>query len=209
MIANLHVKFFQTLRGLRDQHKGQLSYMTFTRAPLKVVAERFQVSPLAFEPFKELFNDNVVYVGPYSQEDTRNLLLELAHKYNVELSDAVVEYFWGLGGGFAGLTRALFGAAFAAGFVVGDVSWCEKFESELRFRSGVIAECQTIWESLSPAEQVVLSRIGQGAPCSVDHVSEIGVGLLMQKRIVRLNRQTRRLVVVARSFEQYLLLNSN
>ena len=69
MLDQMPVKFFHTLRGLRDNNKQSLSYLTFTRAPLTTLIERKGLDMLKYEPFIELFTDNVYYVGPYNEKD--------------------------------------------------------------------------------------------------------------------------------------------
>ena len=77
MLRQLPVKFFQTLRGIRDANKRNLLYITFTRSPLPTLLERFEIPMLDIEPFIELFNDNVYYVGPYNDKDARKMYNEL------------------------------------------------------------------------------------------------------------------------------------
>ena len=75
MLKQLPIKFFLTLRGLRDANKRSVSYLTFTRSPLPQLVKKFDIDALEIEPFTELLNDNIVYVGPYNETDARNMVL--------------------------------------------------------------------------------------------------------------------------------------
>lgn len=77
LLQIMPVKFFQSLRALRDQYKQSLSYFTFSREPIQFITQRLKIDSLAIEPFVELFNDHLLFVGPYNQVDAYAMLERL------------------------------------------------------------------------------------------------------------------------------------
>jgi hypothetical protein len=80
LLRQLPVKFFQTLRGIRDSHKRQIIYLSFTRAPLPIVVERLGIPMSTIESFIELFNDNIYYIGGYNEVDAQQTVDELVQR---------------------------------------------------------------------------------------------------------------------------------
>lgn len=196
MMTRMPVKFFQTLRGLRDQHKHQLSYLTFTRSPLSRIANNLGISPVDFEPFKELFNDNVVFVGPYSEQDARAMLTDLAASLEIELNPSLHEFLLSVSGGFAGLLRSAFHQVAERGMTtLTSAADVDKLASTLLRDTGIRAECQTIWDSLLPSEQIVLMAVARLASYAVDAESEQAVALLVKKKLLLVDRHANRLEI--------------
>jgi hypothetical protein len=110
MLRELPVKFFLTLRGIRDSNKNQLSYLTFTRASIPDVSQSLGIHPLDIEPFAELFNDSVYYVGPYNETDARRMLEGLARRNERSYDDYTLNFLLWATGRYAGLLRASFRA---------------------------------------------------------------------------------------------------
>jgi hypothetical protein len=205
MLRQLPVRFFQSLRGLRDQHKSQLSYLTFTRAPIDTIAQRVGIPPLDIEPFRELFNDNTVFVGPYTYDDARAMLDELCQRRNLELSDPSREFAIEVTGGFAGLLRAVTQPlASLPQSGEWDTTRRRALVQTLARRANIAAECRTIWDSLSVAEQIVLMAIARLTPYAIDGDSEMAISLLVQKKLVRVDRKSNELSIMPPLFDTFV-----
>ena len=204
LMRQMPVKFFQTLRGLRDQYKGQLSYITFARASVDAIAQQSNMPLQEFEPFKELFNDNELYIGPYNEEDSRRMITELSVKHSISYSDEVFEFLLSATGGFSGLLRASF-HSIQPDVDRGDLEadrqlWLRQLMSKLPVRK----ECQTIWDSISLDEQVILNAVVRKAPYSRNSTTERAVTTLLRKQLLMLVSPGPFLRVYPPLLEQYL-----
>ncbi len=97
--------FFIALRSVRDRFKGQVMYVTFTRDNLLHLLSPERRHML--EPFIELFNDNTLYLGPFTDADAWDLIENL-EKRDEERNDYAIGLLIRATGGFAGLLRAGF-----------------------------------------------------------------------------------------------------
>ena len=157
MLRTLPLKFFLTLRGLRDANKRQLSYLTFTRTPLLSIIEKEDIDPLKIEEFTELFTDNIFYIGPYDNRDAHRMVTELCERNNKEYDEHMKAFLVWSTGGFAGLLRASFRMIDHLPEL--DLSTIMTHSPEmaqkLSHMASVRTECKTIWLSLSDAERYV------------------------------------------------------
>lgn len=204
LLRILPVKFFQTLRGVRDLHKHQLQFVTFTRSPLPLLVERLSIDPLAIEPFAELFTDNVLYLGPYSEKDGRRMVEELGRRRGQTHSEHVLSLLMGATGRYAGLLRAGFNLLETLGSVNMDEQSVESFASLLAAKMPMRTECMTIWTSLSPSEQVVLKAVARLAPYNVTAETELAVTMLVQKKLLRLNKTQQKLEIEPPVFRAFI-----
>jgi hypothetical protein len=203
-MRQMPVKFFQSLRGLRDAYKQQLSYLTFTRAPLPVVAERLKLPALDMEPFLELFTDNVCYVGPYNEADARRMVGDVTARHQVNLQPATVDFLLSVTGRYAGLLRAVLHAAQG---IDGQALTPERQNEQmaaLAARPNVKTECRTIWTSLTPNEQIVLKAVARLAPYTVTVETEQAVAQLVQKRLLQVDRAQQRLEIQPPLFRAFV-----
>lgn len=97
--------FFVALRSVRDRFKGSVMFVTFTRDNLLQLVDTQRRHVL--EPFLELFNDNPLYLGPFSDNDAWNLVENLERRQEGR-DDYGVGLLIRASGGFAGLLRAGF-----------------------------------------------------------------------------------------------------
>ncbi|MGJ3237908.1 MAG: hypothetical protein ACFE0Q_04305 [Anaerolineae bacterium] len=196
LLRSMPVKFFQTLRGLRDNHKKQLAFLTFSREPIPVLVEKMNIPALDIEPFTELFTDNVYYVGPYNLEDATAMIQSLIERNpNVRYTNESVNFLLHATGGFAGILRA----SFRELEVLGEISPADVHSTNLierlARRKRVLAECETIWKSLTDSEQRVLTSIVRRQPEEVTDESERSISLLVQKHLLRVNRSNQTLQI--------------
>ncbi len=206
LLRQLPVKFFQTLRGIRDLYKRQIVYLTFTRSPLPTLIERHQISALGIEPFSELFTDNVVYVGPYNEKDATKMLRELAERRKRTYPDVINHFLLRATGGYAGLLRA----GYAALEEVTDYHELETLEAMARYlgaRRALRLECKTIWAGLNAAEHTVLKAVGRLAPYNTNHETQEALNMLIQKRLLQYDKQQEKLIIEPPIFSVFVQTN--
>lgn len=199
-------KFFQTLRGLRDLNKQNLSYLTFTRAPLRVLVERYGINELEFEPFLELFTDGVHYVGPYNNTDARRMIQILMDRNKKQLSEPMIAFLLRISGHYAGLIRATFRLLDTVEGSELDSQFDDDVTGRLVKRRAIKQECRTIWLSLTPMEQQVLRAVAGHSYSSyeVSTDTEQGVALLVQKRLLRVEKLEYKLFIEPPLFKAFM-----
>lgn len=188
MLLKLPVKFFQTMRGIRDSNKNTLSFLTFTRAPLPVLVDRFEIDALGIEPFTELFNDNLLFVGPYNDKDARDMVQRLMSRNDRNYPETTVQFLMWATGNYAGLMRAGFRMLDSIGNI--DAAAVNNFELAYRLaaKRAVQNESRTIWSSLTPPEQHVLKAAARIIPFNTNTDTEQAVSMLVQKRLLHADR---------------------
>ncbi len=166
MLRQLPIKFFLTLRGLRDANKKQLSYLTFTRSSLPDVVDEIGLNALFIEPFTELFTDSIVYVGPYNEVDARNMVQDLVRKNNRKYEQYALDFLLWATGRYAGLMRSGFRALETLGNLDANtvMKQNDQLVNDLALRRGVRLECKTIWTSLSEKERMMLREFASPRP---------------------------------------------
>jgi hypothetical protein len=152
---------FSDLRGLRDNYKVVVAYLTLTRR-----------EPVFLRPdtreYEELFEllsapGHTIPVAPYVEADGLLMLRRLAARQSPPraLAEADARHLYLLGGGHAGLLRALF---FASQFdtTLGASGLTTAASEKLASHPDVEAECRKIWDSLEPEEQAALTALANG-----------------------------------------------
>lgn len=182
MLKRMPVRFFQTLRGLRDANKGYLSYLTFTRSPLPILVRYLGINKLEIESFVELFNDNLIYVGPYGEDDARRMIEGLTNDKRLQ-TEQVKQFAIHVTGGFAGLIRATFNVLETSKDIDVTDPLDDTMVIRLASRRAIKEECRTIWTSLLAEERYILKVAAkltelQGAPDSE------AVNMLMNKKLL-------------------------
>lgn len=190
LLRSMPVKFFQTLRGLRDRHKKKFSFLTFSREPIPVLVKKMGIDDLGIEPFTELFTDNLFFVGPYNREDAYAMAQSLADRNpNVHYTNDAINFLLHATGQYAGILRA----GFRALEMLGDIGPADlnnmNLIERLARRPRVHSECSVIWKSLTDAERAVLFAVASRRPEEIDDESERAISLLVQKRLLRVNHQ--------------------
>ena len=206
MLKQLPVKFFLTLRGLRDANKRNLSYLSFTRSPLPQLVEKFSIDALEIEPFTELFNDNIVYVGPYNENDARNMVSDLVKRNDRKYEPYAIDFLLWATGRYAGLLRSSFRALDTLGDLDANtvMTRSEQLLYELVSKRAVRSECETIWKSLSEEERKMLMEFA-GARPNIDpnkyEVQQV-FALLQQKQLLKV--QGNRIIIDPPVFHVYV-----
>ncbi|MEO8607666.1 MAG: hypothetical protein ABI690_07285 [Chloroflexota bacterium] len=209
MLKQLPVKFFLTLRGLRDANKKQLSYLTFTRAPLPEVTDRLNIDALEIEPFLELFTDNIIYVGPYSDTDARNMLQDLVKRNNKKYDAYTLDFLLWATGRYAGLMRSGFRALDSLGVLEPNavMTMSDQIVRDLASKRSVRIECKTIWTSLSTKERILVKEFTSLKPNidPNDFDTQQIFALLQQKKL--LSVQANRVIIEPPVFHSFVLNN--
>ena len=206
MLKQLPVKFFLTLRGLRDANKKQISYLTFTRSPLSQLVKTFDINALDIEPFTELFNDNLLYVGPYNETDARAMVMELAKRNDKQYESYALDFILWASGRYAGLLRSSFRTLDSLGQLDANtvMTRSDDLLQELSSRRAVRSECETIWKSLTEEEQNMLREFASVRP-NIDpnnyEVQQV-FALLQQKQLLQL--QGNRVIISPPVFQAYI-----
>lgn len=208
LARQMPVKFFQTLRGLRDNNKSRLTYLAFARTPLPVLAERLKVPAAEFEPFAELFTDNIYYVGPYNETDGRVMLDRLiGRNQRTNYPAYVANFLLHASGRYAGLLRAGFRMVDTLGNIAPDDVHSERLIEKLASRPPVRVECETIWKSLTPPEQQVLKAVAGLEHPDSNVESEQAMTMLVQKRLIHVDRVQQSLRIEPPLFRVYVSSN--
>jgi len=211
MLRQLPIKFFLTLRGLRDANKRQLSYLTFTRSPLPDIVKMLQIDALEIEPFLELFTDNIVFVGPYSETDARNMLQDLAKRNNKKYDSYTLDFLLWATGRYPGLMRSGFRSLDTIGSLDTNtiMTMSDQIVRDLASKRAVRLECKTIWTSLSHEEQLLLKEFSSSKP-NVDPNdldTQQVFASLQQKKLVTVQRN--RVVIEPPLFYTFIITNSD
>jgi hypothetical protein len=198
-------KFFQTLRGLRDNNKDSLSFLTFSREPIPVMVEKMGIPDLIVEPFTELFTDNVYYVGPYNPVDAQAMVDRLIQRNPQQnISSHAVEFLMRATGRYAGILRAGFRSLEWLGNIAPADINNEYMIERLASRRPVQAECETIWKSLTEVEQQVLKFVARQKVGDMNAEGERAVQLLVQKRLLTVDHQRQSLHIQPPVFHAYI-----
>lgn len=155
----LPAAFFQSLRGLRDQYKGRVAYITASRTPIEEVLGGLSGRDYAaMREFTELFRGQTRYISPLDEASAAAVIDRFIARYKAsfdiyERGKAFLnEQVTALAGGHVGLMRRSFKPAVQ--YLI-DGERGTLMDHLLRDR-GVASECETILRSLTEAEGQVL-----------------------------------------------------
>lgn len=160
-LRSLPVEFFQSLRGLRDDHKRRLMYITTSRHTpselLLKVEDEEQYAVL--EGFIELFHDFTHYLRPLDDISVKHSLGRYAYRYRIELNPQQEDYLRYATGSHIGLMRRGYLAACRM-----DVRQIrrDKFPEYLLNSEKVHKDCMSLYDSLSQAEQIAMHQLARG-----------------------------------------------
>lgn len=200
LLKAMPTRFFQNLRGLRDSHKSQLAYLTFTRIPLKDAAARAGHDYAEIESFIELFTDNTYFVGPYSETDAERMIAGLSTNSGKHLPHATSQLLIEITGGYAGLLRSAF-SLIDADAGPGESDTLLEY---LCHREPIVTECRTIWMSLSDAEQYILRAVAKVSGYDVNAETQLAINQLVKKRLLRLEKRSNQLSIHPLIFRRYM-----
>jgi hypothetical protein len=195
LMKKLPVKFFLTLRGIRDRYKGQVAYMTFSRAPIAEIADNLGIDPLEIEPFTELFSDNLIYVGPYNDADASDMLVRLVNRSGKAYNEDILRFLMWASGCHAGLLRASFNALELLPQPLPDRNTLmqngAQIARQLSNRSIVRTECRGIWGSLNSTEKALLTDMVRAGRFDTNDIAmQNAFTTLVKKKLIRIDQNT-------------------
>ncbi len=133
-------RLFLNLRGLRETYKRRVSFLTFTRDELPILTEVDE----ARGEFYELLAEHLIGIKPYVSADANYMLINIARRYQLDLTEHQVQHLYEQCGGHAGLLRAAFLAT--------------AYDNE-----NVLRETQKIYDSLLFEEQVAIFQLANNS----------------------------------------------
>ncbi|MCB0210525.1 MAG: winged helix-turn-helix transcriptional regulator [Anaerolineae bacterium] len=154
--VKLDAQTLSSLRSLRDQFKGQLCYVVFTRHPLARLRD-----PGEIDEFHEIVAANTCRVGPMVERDALWVTQQMAERLNTSFNQTEVEQLLAVTGGLPAFLK-LGCLALAEGAVSRDQSraeWTERLLDRPEFKRN----CQEIWDDLLPEEATALVALVSGA----------------------------------------------
>jgi hypothetical protein len=157
----LPVEFFQSLRGLRDDHKRRLMYITTSRQP-PVDLLRRETDPARYavlEGFIELFHDFTLYLRPLDDLSAEHSLKRYEYRYKAPLNPQQKEYLRHATGSHIGLMRRGYLASYRAET---HRMRREEFVRLLVNSDKVQKDLGSLFDSLSEGERLGLRQIAHG-----------------------------------------------
>lgn len=155
--------FFQSLRGVRDDHKQRLMFVTASRHSLNELAETHieAADQAVIEGFVELFHGFTRYIGLLDEESQKVMLRRLARRYQTDLSASIRQKLVFATGGKNGTHAGLLRRGFWAVARLDHLENIDEraFMRELLNDHGVYRECQTLFDSITAEEQQVIHKI--------------------------------------------------
>lgn len=204
LLQTMPTHFFQTLRGLRDMHKSQMVFLTFSRQPLNTLVAQFGLDQQAMEPFTELFTDHVLYVSAYNQTDSLDMIQRLMERHQKQYATPIVDLLLYASGGYAGLLRSSFRVIESVGQIDQHNNQSEAVIRRLATRRGVQTECDTLWHSLSATEHKLLLSLPNLTREDMTPELEEAIALLVRKGILRADSQTGSVSIEPPLFRAYV-----
>ncbi len=162
-------EFFESLRGVRDEFKNRIMFVTASRRPLdELVSEWYKNDPRGQEimdGFLELFRGFTHFIRLLDRDSAEALIQRLQKRYNLELEPANRRNLLDATGRHAGLLRRSFLPMHRV--AVSSLTLDQICDHLLRHR-GVLQECQTILESLPLVERICLWQVANGQFDAID-----------------------------------------
>jgi hypothetical protein len=157
---------FANLRAMRDLNKYRLSYILFMRHTPDALR-----SPDDVEGFYELFSRYLVGLGPYQEQDLRQMLQQLEARHGDKLMEPVRVALMRLSGGHPGLTSTLFDLA------VKNYQPFVQADGGLSLVSDplVVEECRKLWRGFLEPEQQALVGLAHGTPPSPEMQKQLAL----------------------------------
>jgi len=173
VFQTLDPSLFRCLRAVRDAHKEQISCTVIVTDDL--ACQRNDIAEL--DHFYRLVSRNVCGLGPYSEADAQQMIHYLASRRAIELNEPDTARLVELGGGHAGLLKAILS-------LLGNVnqeSGLTELTLSFKDEPAVQAECKKVWDSLSTSERFALHTLACGAQADLDILRRLKLkGLVRQ-----------------------------
>ncbi|NJN95600.1 MAG: winged helix-turn-helix transcriptional regulator [Anaerolineales bacterium] len=178
---SLDAQALNSLRALRDQFKGDLIYLLFTRQPLARLRSLSEI-----DEFYEIVTANTCWLGPMVEADSRWMVEYLAGRQESVFAEPAVSQLIAISGGLPAFLKGacLVLAQNELGLEQSSQEWVCRLLPRPEFQRN----CQEIWCDLTSGEQHALSALqtrGDTARLDRDTIDNLqNTGLLDQdKRI--------------------------
>ncbi|PJF39363.1 MAG: hypothetical protein CUN54_08880 [Phototrophicales bacterium] len=187
-IQRLPAHFFQTLRGLRDDYKGRVMYITTSRKPLDELARDHykdnQAEYLVIEGFTELFHGFTHYLGPLDDFSAQFNIGRYERRNGRQLHNQAAQDLMRVTGNHVGLLRRGFQTAlqWQSGYQL------NQFINALLDTRGIQRECEGIYRSLTPEEKAALIDVVNEVP--LNHLPETVLHKLVAKHMIQWSERT-------------------
>jgi hypothetical protein len=133
------------------------------------------------------------------------MLDELTSRRQKTYPDNLKEMLLTATGRYAGLLRSGFAAL--EDLNPAQVTSVDALAEALAARGALRTECRTIWTSLNRSEQYVLKAVARLTPYNVSAETELAVTMLIQKRLLRLDKTQQRLEIQPPVFRAFVASN--
>jgi hypothetical protein len=174
------------------------------------LVDQLDIDYYSIEPFTELFTDNVLYVGPYNEEDALFMLNTLVKRYpKNSYPQHIYEFLLYASGKFAGIMRASFRVLESLGKIHPTEIHDENLIRKLSQRTPVRTESKTIWLSLSSIEQQVLKAIAQLTTYSDSEIFDEAIKILLQKQLLTIDHKSETLSITPHVFRYFIQTDPN
>ncbi len=165
----------KSLRGLRDNHKGKLTYVTLTRRELNFLKR----DEAEIQDFYELFTTTLA-VSVYREADAEAMADDLIARWQIHRMNAAGKrQAILLSGAHPGLLKAILNAARHDPPV--DLSTLDAAD-QLQHHVDVEPEYKKIWEGLEDWEHDALLAVAQGKPAVADDLIALRAKGLVHRR---------------------------
>jgi DNA-binding winged helix-turn-helix (wHTH) protein len=152
----LEAQTLNSLRSLRDQFKGQLCYVVFTRHPLARLR-----NPSEFDEFHEIVARNICWIGAMVERDARWIAHQMAQRLQTSFSEAEVKQLLAVSGRLPAFLKL--GCLALAEGTLGrnqpDEIWVKQLLAQPQFERN----CEEIWDDLTVEERNALLALVSGA----------------------------------------------
>ena len=135
------------------------------------------------------------------------MLDELTTRRQKNYPDNIKELLLQVTGRYAGLLRSGFASLEDMSNLAQATQSVDTLAEALAARSAVRTECKTIWTSLNCSEQYVLKAVARLTPYNVTTETELAVTMLVQKRLLRLDKTQQRLEIQPPVFRVFVASN--
>jgi len=166
-------EYFESLRGLRDDFKGRVVYLTTSRSEMEQVVYTPTAHRDTVEAFVELFHGQTFYLDLLGIDEVKTMIGKLITRYGWErliteaVQDSLAENLYELTRGHAGLIRRAFDPAARYQAYVsrnGETSNLDQLAANLLADAGIYKECLIVLNGLSRGEHQQLHRVLKGEP---------------------------------------------
>lgn len=167
----LPMAFFQSLRGMRDEFKKQLMFMTVSRYTLEELSERLPKDGkdrATAESFIELSNDSVHYLRPLDFESASEAMDDMGRRYGTMLRGGLRDQLWRCTGGHPAMMRHGYRKIAE---LSSEYSYTDDVISDMLAKHpSVLRDISSLMDSLPTAQSKLLVSLACGtSPATPDH----------------------------------------